>query len=301
MREVRKVVRFYDTVVMDRETGEDAPIESDFWSQFLSHLEGSSPESRELEVSDQKYYGEAMTCSSPAARYLNLGRVRSPADRPDQYRPGQGLMGPWRPGVAGDQLSEGTWVLPFGARCLVAVMSPTAAVTRSGTMGAWITKACGLPVTRRVALVPVIDPKMREKLESGVGASRLLVRVPPGARVPTTGGGEVGRAVRAAREHSDDGMSMELTFSLGGTRGHDGIRSRLLKGAEWVLKGEFADKAEVNLQVERGDGVRTERHNLLNDVVTASASFKVSDEAPPSDLSVISGMNKAIDEFRQRL
>ncbi len=249
------------------------------------------------------YYGEARVGRTPATPYIYIGRVRSRADQPDGYRRGHGVTGPFTPATPGDLLAEPTIMVPFGTRNYVALMTPMAGATRVAAVQAWMTATMGLVTTGdRLELLPIVDLRVLEKLDQAVGASRLTVRIPAGAagQMPPEGGGEVGEAIREATHPAGDLLDVEVSYSLGNRRGTGAVRDQVLAAARWIARAGTGTRAEVSIQLPEGEGLRTEVHNVFRDTITAEARFTVPDGEPPSEQSVLTGINEAIEEFRRR-
>ena len=300
MPNVRKIVRFYEPIQLDQ-ADRTVAITGSFWGLLSTRVNGLQPAGRQLRHSGTRYAGEARLAVTPAVQYIYVGRLRPAADNPDLYHEGVGITGPLTTPSVDDLLSEPTYMVPFGTQNYVAVMSPKTGGTRVGALDAWLTAMCGLTTTGdRIELRPLVDPALLAKLDEADGASRLNVRVQPGAH-PPRGGGIVGEAIRQATSPTTEEMSLELTWSFGNTRGSEGWRGQLLAAAQWVARGDWADKAEVTLQLPDGATLRTEQHNLLRDAVTLSTSFEVPEGQVPSEQSVLEAIHNAITEFRRRM
>jgi hypothetical protein len=299
MATVTKIVRFYEPVKVDQNDN-TSRITGDFWGKLHTTLHGKPAKKREHVYAGTLYVGQARQAKVPAVKYVYVGRVREPADNPDTYQAG-GVIAPLLLGGAGDRLSEPTIMRPFGVNNFVAVMSPVTGGTRSSAIAAWLTSMTGLTRTSdRIELVPLIDPLLAAKLRDAVGATKLTVRVPPGESPPSSGGGVLGDAIRAASTPTTEELGLEMTWSFGHATGSVTWRRQVLRAAQWVNRGSWATKAEVNLQLEEGDGIRTEVHNMLEDQVTAQAKFTVTAGQAPSERTVLESINEAVEEFRRR-
>lgn len=297
-----KVVKFYEPVLFDQQD-EPQLFNHDFWTNALEKLGGLPTSDREYSRNGTTYCGEARVARSPAARYLYVGRLRPPADSPDNYRPGVGIVGPAATPEPEDQFSEPTIILPFGTNNYVAVMSPRHGSTRVETLSAWLSEvALNLDQKdTRFELVPIVDEGVANKLMSADGVTRLYVRIPPDAVVPASGGGELGNALRQAAQSAQPGMYVDVTWSYGHSKGESPGRHSLLTLARWVAKSGWTNRAEVSMQVEdEATGLRTEAHALFNDKITLQTTFEVEEGRVPSEETVLRALNQAIQEFRRR-
>jgi hypothetical protein len=297
---VRKQVRFYEPVLVQG-NGTRSEIEGDFWKKVRERADALSPNDRECRYNTVSYFGEARRGVHPAINYVYFGRLRPRADHPDSYRPGKGWIGPLEPAQVGDLISEPTYVVPVRSRNIIAVMRPTSGATRVQAIEAWLNHIFDMIHTpNHFQLRPFIDEQILERLLGAAGATKLNVKIAPGTEVPTDLPGEVGRAIEAASEDTIDELSLEMTWSFGHRTGSQGWRSALLNTAQAIARGSWAEKAEVSMQVEDDDGFHVEQHNLFEDRVSFPASFEVPEGQEPSEESVLTGIEGAIEEFRRR-
>jgi hypothetical protein len=234
MPQVSKTIRFFEPLVNDAE-GQQKTISNDFWRETWEQVGALDLDDRIHSYNVVRFYGEARRAMSPAVPYFYVGRLRPANDHPDGFRPGTGITGPLQPQQAGDEISEPSYLVPFGARNHVALMSPTSGGTRVGALERWLNLTLGLHLTgHELALVPLIDRNMQRKLENSPGASRLQVRVAPGAEVPENLGGTMMRAVHDAAETAPDDLFVEMTWSAGRRRAGQESRRQLLAAARSV-------------------------------------------------------------------
>lgn len=300
MTQVSKIVRFYEATKVDQKD-KVVTIKGDFWTTLFDKLETQSYEKRVHLYSDTDYYGEAKLGKKPALRYLYAGRLRDRGDWPDTFDAG----------IVGDLdlqglLVEPTYLVPFGTKNFCAVMTPRFGGISTSALDSWVTAATGLTTSGdRIELRPIIDNAVLTKLnERAVGVTKLSVRVPPGTTIADqSGGGEVGDAIRAATADTTSELYAEMTWSFGHARGSEGWRGKLLEGAQWVAGQNWASKASVSMLLPEVDGdvetVRSESHDLFRDRVSYGAKFNVAAGEKPSELSVLSAIQNAIDRFNK--
>lgn len=300
MSKISKIVRFFEPLILDGQ-GQQQTISSDFWQLTWTHVDQLPLEERIHRHNSVRYIGDARRSMSPAMPWLYVGRLRPASDHPDGFRPGHGIMGPLQPAQSGDEISEPTFIVPFGSHNYVAVMSPTSGGTRIPAVERWLNLALELHHTGRLLnLLPLVDRSVLEKMENSPGASRLHVRVAPGVEVPPDLPGQMMRAVHEASTVAPNDMYTELTWSAGRRKSSAQSAADLLLSTRSVWSGGWAEKAEVNLQVEDEHGFRTEVHRLVNDRISIKAAFDVPENQPPSEESVLKGIQAAIEQFNNR-
>lgn len=298
MSKVGKTVKFYEPLIRNQK-GERQTISGEFWKDARESINELSEAERNHTYRGVRYYGESRNPVSPATPYVYVGRLRPAADHPDGFRPGAGILGPLQPAQDGDLISEPTLVLPFGTQNYVAVMSPVTGGTRIQAIEHWLNLALGFfPTDNALALAPLWDKKMADKLANSSGATRVQVRVAPGNEVPGELPGRLMNAVRASAEITPSDLSVEMTWSFGHASGSQPSKTELLQAAREIWAGEWADTAEVNLEVQKGEKIKTEIHHLINDRLTYTAKFDVAEGQSPSEMSVLKGMQDAIAQFR---
>ncbi|MCZ2827734.1 hypothetical protein O2W14_02635 [Modestobacter sp. VKM Ac-2986] len=292
------MVRFYEPLIRNQQ-GQRQTISGEFWKEARKDINDLAEADRNHTYRGVRYYGENRDPVSPATPYIYVGRLRPAADHPDGFRPGSGILGPLQPAQVGDLISEPTLVLPFGTTNYVAVMSPVTGGTRIQAIEYWLNMALGFfPTDNTLTLAPLFDKKMTDKLANSTGATRVQVRVAPGRDLPENLPGRLMRAVRASSQVTPSDLSVEMTWSFGHASGSQPSRVELLEAAREIWTGGWAESAEVNLEVQRDDKIKTEIHQLINDRLTYTAKFDVPEGQSPTEQSVLKGMQDAIKQFR---
>jgi len=144
----------------------------------------------------------------------------------------------------------------------------------------------------------VINSRVSERLTEARGAAILRVKMASDVDVPRVGGGVIGDAARAAKEVSAE-TDIELGWSLGRRNGHDDTKTVLLEGARWVRE-DFVSTAQVSLELPDGDdSFRRKQYDLVKEQFTSSQKFDVQRDERPSEMSVLTGINAAIEAFRK--
>ncbi|MCW2904134.1 MAG: hypothetical protein JWO67_6399 [Streptosporangiaceae bacterium] len=304
MTTVKKLVRFYEPRWLDGAGKRKAITGGDFWALLRSKIQPLTVAQRECVFNGVTYFGEARLAKKPAVNYVYLGRIRPAADHPDGYRPNAGSIGPLTPAQAGDLISEPSYLLPFGTQNFTAMLSPITGATRVPAVERWLNHVFGLlPTPDQIVLSPITDEKVLDKLQQAAGATRLYVQMKPGASVPQQGGGVVGGAIRNAAANTNTELALEMSWSFGHgyASGSQGWKNALLQAANFVAQGDFASKAEVNMQIPEGNGLRTEIHDLFLDRVAFPTTIQVPAGQSPTEESVLQGMQEAIEKFRKQM
>lgn len=193
-------------------------------------------------------------------------------------------------------LIDPTYVLPFGGSNQVAVLSMSFASPRISTIESWVTTVLAQDGWKgEFTLIPIINRHVAQRLEQAVGATVFRVKVEQDARIPSEGGGRVGRAAREARAVSTE-TDIELGWSLGNRAGNVATKAALLDAARWIRE-TWVKKAEVSLEIPDGDSVRRKKYDLVREQFTATQKFVINADRRPNESSVLTGMNEAVESF----
>lgn len=257
-------------------------------------MEERPAENLETVIRGRRIFGEHRVSKQPARRYFYVGRVRDRAEWPDTLQ--GNIVGRLELREREAVLLEPSYVVPFGDRNRVAVMSMSRSAPSVATLEEWVTVQAEMDLKKlQASLIPILKPDVQERLQRAQGAVSLTVVVPPLTNVPG-GGGQIGRAAREGRQVSAE-TTFSLRWSLGHKKGAPATTSELLDGARWV-DGSWASSADVSLDVLDGEGVvHREQYNLIKHRMTLQASLNVPDDQPPVEASVMAGMTEAIDKF----
>jgi hypothetical protein len=297
----KKVVRFYDLRHIQSSTVESSPEEvaSGFWTKLHERVEKLSPRDRRILVGNRRVIGEARTGVRPATPYFYIGAIRDRAEWPDTIQEDTGVFGELSVDGEGKALAEPAYVVPFGAENQVAVLSMSAGSPRANAIESWVTAALSKRAgyDGMLMLLPIVNDTVRRRLGEASGATKFQVKIHRDAPIPEGGGGLVGRAARAAQEVSTE-TDLELVWSLGNRAGSTDTTSQLLDAARWVRE-DFVKSASVGLIWEENGRTRRKTYDLLKEVFTSKQEFEIRSNEPPSELSVLTGINKAIDQFRK--
>lgn len=297
---LKKTVRFYELRVVKSGGGSDQLVTAgaDFWQRMGNHVKTLSPAARQIRIRERNVYGEHRLAVRPAQHYFYVAGVRERAEWPDGLSSATGIVGDLRPQDQSTVLIEPTYIVPFGMNNQVAVLTMSAASPRVTALESWFT-AVHKPSDPSITymLSPVINSRVAHRLAEAEGATVLRVTVKHGSDIPDAGGGHIGEAARAARSVSSE-TDIELGWTLSHRAGGDHTKTSLLEGARWVRE-DFVSKAEVNLILPQGDGIKRKKYDLLKQQFTAIEKFDIRSDERPSEFTVLTGIDQAIDSFRK--
>jgi hypothetical protein len=194
-------------------------------------------------------------------------------------------------------LVDPTFVVPFGHNNRVAVFALSGSSPRVSMLETWFTAMTAENSTiHHYSLTPVLNKKVQEKLGQASGATIFRLKIGPDKQVPGTGGGRIFNAARGARAVSTE-TTIELGWSLEQRTGSHDTTGTLLEAARFV-RDDFVDSACVSLQIPDGDRIKRKQYDLVKENFTSRQNFDIRANEAPSEMSVLSGINDAIDEFR---
>jgi hypothetical protein len=296
-----RVVRFYDLRILRNDELHGQEVEPGFWRQLAEIVNDRAPEKREEVIRGRRIFGEHRVSVQPARPYFYIGRVRNRAEWPDTLLDdGSGVVGRLEPSQQGAVLLEPSYVVPFGDRNRVAIMSMSRTAPSMAALEEWITAQSEMHLRDlQISLIPILNSRVMERLSRARGATSLTVVVEPMRTIPD-GGGQIGHAARAARQVSTE-TDLTLKWSLGNRKGKLDTTSGLLDAARWI-DDSWAKSAEVSLDItdDAGDAHR-EHYNLIKHRFTIRAQFDAPDDQHCSESSVIGGITDAIDEFSRQM
>jgi hypothetical protein len=117
-------VRFYDLRVLRNNELRGEEVQAGFWPGLAEVVDKREPEQREKVIRGRRIFGEHRISAQPARPYFYVGQVRDRAEWPDTLLDdGSGVVGRLEPSQQGVVLLEPSYVVPFGDRNRVAIMS----------------------------------------------------------------------------------------------------------------------------------------------------------------------------------
>jgi hypothetical protein len=303
LAQVRKTVTFFDTEV-ERTPADGGPtttkrVKSDFWSKVLTKL-GTVPNhtDRVYKIGQRQYYGVILRPLSPAIDHLQVGRLRDLSEHLEQTNLADGSVVPLTLGP-NLRVSEPTFVVPFGTKGRVAIMSPGRS-TRHETIAHWLTGVLNLvPKGKSIRLVPVADPDVIARLLQSKGAVGVEFHMDATQALPS--GSQLLDAVEELRDAGPSAGTLLIGWSLGRSGGSDADQSLIKAFAQRIQTGRLARRASVNLVVEDDNGqLKREQHDLFEDHIVTKVHYDVDPNVPSETSTVLHAIADAIKEFNGR-
>ncbi len=295
---LRKIVRFYELrYVPKQQPNLLARYDGDFWSELGGKVGALQPDDHQVGIRGRSVHGEYRTSVQPAMSYFYVGSVRGRAEWPDALSGRTGAVGPLEVRDQDSLLLEPTYVCPFGTKNQVAVLTMSGNSPRVSVLESWFTAMTGEnTIIDHYSLTPILNQRVEDRLAQANGATIFRVKIDPAKEVPTLGGGQIGRAARAAKQVSSE-TTVELGWSLGQRKGTRDTTGELLEAARWVRE-DWVDSAKVSLLLPDGDRLKRKKYDLIKEQFTSTQKFEIVQDEPASEMSVMAGITKAIDEFR---
>ncbi len=221
---VRKQVRFYEVVLLDRHEAV-VDIEPTFWVELWKTLANLPPADRLLNHLGSRYAGEHRVARAPAQEYVKFGKIRNRSDWPDTFD-AQSVSFGTLISVGGNDdgsdlgLAESAYLIHVPGTNYVAVLASGRAVNLSA-LESWIAQVAGnIRQENALQLLPVLDEKTLSKLERASSVKKVNVRVPRGVTPADLAvEGEVGSALAQATAATLGEMEVEITWTMGRSRG----------------------------------------------------------------------------------
>ncbi|GAA2074668.1 hypothetical protein IDH50_11245 [Aeromicrobium tamlense] len=293
-----KTVKFFRPVLVHQDGSREDPND-DFWSDAHTVIAGLDSKERGINYRAASYFGEAGTGSARAYQYIRVGRVRYRADWPETIDPNGHVD---ELNLDGRDIFEGGYVVPFGTETRVAVIGPIRGLVSVNAIEWWLGQTLGLANTDvTLELVPEVDPALARKLNEAIGVSRLSVRMPKGTALNLDVDSQVEEAFATAHEASGDDLNVDIAFSFGHQRPQPQKASMLQKAARKIAESGAAERVDVSLMLDNGDGGYTvEQHELIRDRVAVTVEFNVEDDSRLSTDEILDAVHTAITKFRAR-
>lgn len=304
MSKVRKRVTFYDTVVeTTTKTGKTKVkrVQDDFWVTTLARVSALTDHKKRIHTtSGKRYYGVVVRPTSPNINHLQVGRLRDLSEHLEQTNLASGKVGPLILPDPNLRVSEPTFVVPFGTKGRIAVLSPGKS-TRQETIANWLTGVLDLaPKGKSIRFRPVVDHQAIARLVGSQGAVAVEFNIDAETSLPTDGDVPLLAAVEEVRTEGPSMGTITIGWSLGRDGGTINDRNIIKSLAMKIATGNFARRAKVNMILEDEDGnLHREEHNLLEDQIVAKVSYDVEADTQTSAEVVLQAVADAIKTFNQ--
>jgi hypothetical protein len=303
LAKVNRRVLFFDTVVETTDKGgkiTTSRVDQDFWLKTLAKLEAVKDHKKRIHRhSGRRFYGVVSRPMSPPINHLQIGRLRDLSDHLEQTDLSSGAVAPLTLGP-NLRVSEPTFLVPFGLRGRVAIMSPGGS-TRQETIANWLTGVLDLvPDGKSIRFRPVVDESALTRLIGSQGAVGVEFNLDAEEPIPSDEQVPILEAVEQVRKKGPSVGTITIGWTLGRAGGTISDRSLIKKLAQKIAEGGIAKRGKVNLVLDDGaGGVKHEVHSLVEDQVVTKVSYEVEADVRTSSEVVLSAINDAISTFNQ--
>jgi hypothetical protein len=299
-RGAKRRIYFLEPVI-ERQDGSLEEVSSNFWSMYLKHLQVLPQDRRRIELYGRKYIGEMRTEISPAEDYLYLGKARRGADWPDISN-ADGVVSPLALGAGVDALIEPAYLLPVSGTTYVAVLRTSGGPSFSA-IESWMSSAAGLDSqSERFVLRPYVRTDQIQRLNEAEGATKVHLKVDPGAFSDDASVGALGNAMRQVQDLGAGGVSVDMTLSFGNARPDHAYAENVAEQVRAILGKVPLKVAEATLLVTDDEGrSKREKIDFVRDRVTGSEYVGTSEDEPATPAVVLVAMTQAIRTFKKSL
>ncbi|MFD4958429.1 hypothetical protein [Microbacterium sp. NPDC058389] len=303
LAKVNRRVLFFDTVVETTDkSGKVATsrVDQDFWLRTLAKLEAITDHKKRIHRhSGRRFYGVVARPKSPPIHHIQIGRLRDLSDHLEQTDLSSGTVAPLTLGP-NLRVSEPTFVVPFGLKGRVAIMSPGGS-TRQETIASWLTGVLNLATSgKSVRFRPVVDEAALTRLVNSQGAVGVEFNLDAEEPIPSDTEVPILDAVEQVRKKGPSVGTITIGWTLGRDGGTISDRGLIKKLAQKIAEGGIAKRGKVNLVLDDGQGgVKREVHSLFEDQVVTKVSYEVEADVRTSSEIVLSAINDAISTFNQ--
>lgn len=298
-----RTVYFFEPVVLDQSNNVQ-PMPEEFWDWVHERVLHLSDAERRGEYFGRRHIGYAKEETSPALRYLYLGRLRPGADWPDVSGEDGEIASLASTGFDG-ALIEPAYLLGVAGTNYLAVMRSSAGPSTTA-VARWLNDVSGFNEQgERLELRPYVRRDQLERLGRAQGAAKIHLKVDPGVMNDANPHDELGRALKIAQDAGAGGVSVELTVSFGNARPTDGAGQGLVEGVRELLLSENSvplkkASATVMLEDEAGQLVR-DKIDFTMDRITVRQQVGANEDEEPTPPVVLSAMATAITKFRDQI
>jgi len=300
---VSKQVTFYDTVVITDKNDGKGPktktVGADFWNKLLDKIEALSDHNDRIhKIRQRQFYGIVSRPKSPAINHLQVGRLRDLSEHLEQTNLKSGQVGPLILPDPNLRVSEPTFVVPFGTKGRVAIMSPGQS-TRPETIANWLTGVLALvPKGKSIEFRPVVDVDTLTKILSSKGAVGVDFHLDTDRQLPK--GNSLLDAVESVRAEGPSNGTLYVGWSLGREGGTMKDKSIIKKLATEIAVNKLARRASVNLVVEDEQGnLHREQHDLFEDHIVSKVSYRVASDVRVDTSTILTAISKSIQDFNK--
>lgn len=297
----KRLVRFYKSMVIDGD-GNTTFVDDDFWDKFVEHVEGLPREDREARRNGKTLLGVGGDHARTSMRYLYLGKMRTPADYPDDFDSAGTSPTSLAFNTTIREIAEPAYIVPTGIKGTVAVLRTSSGPSHED-IEAWMSEVGKYATTSEsFVLVPVVSERQWELLAQAELISKIEVRVDAEREANLATSGKVGAAIQGVMDLSDHEATLNFKLSFGhGIPDSSAGRRFTAEARQFIESGEYS-KAVASLKIPNPDGTwRTESVDFIRELVTYQARVGDSDAEPLTPDLVLPEIQGAIVESREFL
>ncbi|WP_283498442.1 DUF6731 family protein [Cryobacterium sp. PH29-G1] len=273
-----------------------------FWTDLHSLVAGLTEKKRQVIFFGRDIEGEARTEISPATDYFYLDRRRPGQDWPDA-KGTDGAHGTLASKGVVASLHEPAYLLPVSSTPYFAMMRSSAGPTTSA-IARWLNIVLDLEkVGDRLELRAVTRGDQMARLGKAQSATKLHIKILPGAMQSEEPQGRFGKALKEAQSVSYGSVSVDMTISYGNVEPDDAGGQELIRDVKELLNASTTfRKAEATVIVENEEGeLVRDKIDFLRDRITVRQQIGADADEEPTPTVVLDAMFEAIREFRQEL
>lgn len=307
MADKKRTIYYYSPTWRDKD---DNPIDipDDFWKVLWDEIDELSDSSFSFKHYGREYIVKAQSTSSPSARFIYVGKVRSKDDWPDhQDQQTAQINRLAKSGISG-HLIESAYLTQSGHGNIVAIArtqnGPTVSAISAAISHHFNTSASGA----QFELTPFVRKDQLQRLKQASGATKLHLTLDSGTELSALEGDDnVSKALAEAKAVDlGNQMTVGLTLSFGNYAPPESVQKKI-QGALINLLGGDTDaqkfsKAEATVVKVDGDGKKRKDYiDFISDRITIKESFHNDENEQPEPEHILQGMLEANEKFRKQL
>lgn len=290
-------VYFYEPFFVD-DQGVSYEVPAGFWRALLDHVESLDAIDRAKQINGLRYRGAARTTSSPAVRFLYIGKRRPRQDWPDTSV----NEADEQPLDLDGELVEPMYLLPVGTGNYIASLRSSGGPSFAAAVD-WIgqiLQSQGDP--KEFQMRSVVRHDALERLAESAGVVMFDLKLAAGADIPDDAGA-ISRTVQELRTQGGTDMSIGLRLSFGNVVPDSATAQSLAKNVERIVRGGHGIKSALAKIVETNDdgSVTKEELQFLHDRITHAVAVGESASQAQTPEVVMAAMLEATAEFSRNL
>lgn len=276
--------------------GEVKDVADGVWRAILEKVESLGAADRIKTVSGHSYRGAARVTTTPAARFLYIGRRRDPADWPDHAKDGADEL----PLSIDGELVEPMYLAPMHGTNYVATLRTTAG-PRHSSAASWISQVIAPADGMEFCLRPVVRRDALTRLAAADKVASVSVKIDEFTELPEEGG-TFTTALEEMQSLGGTNASITITMSYGHKTADDLTSQAIIGGLGKMVRLPGLRKASAKVAERQADGkVHRAQLDFFNDQIAQRVSVGSSINESQTPEVVMAAMQEAIERFRSNL